>query len=309
MPTARTFTGISLPPYDPSRPFIPGFNDPSASGGRVPGTLTGAPGIGGSPAAGQKPAVPDPRATQANSLAANLANLSKLRQLFNQTSQAVGIGSGMMQSETANINSLLNPPSQFVDINRMAAEAGTGTGVAGSPAAETRGYRMTDEEMLRRRLLGSNLLSQRANRANAILPLQNFMLRPENQQAWQNLANMVASAPDPELAFQRALELARTGINQGFGAGYGGGAPRPSIAPNFGAPAPSFAGNPSSVPTWPTLPTSVPGMMPPGTIAPVSSGEDWLSSLGLGIGQPGVTVTPTNSFLGDINYQNQDLYA
>lgn len=272
-----------------------------------PGVLPGAPGTGGSPAAGQKPAVPDPSATQAGALAGNLANLAQLRQLFNKTSQTVGIGPGMMQAETANINNLLNPPSQFVDINRMAAEAGTGSGVAGSPAAETRGYRMTDEEMLRRRLLGTSLLNQRAQRANEILSPQQFMIRPESQQAWQNLANMVASAPDPELAFRRALDLAKAGTNRGFNAGYGGGAPRPSVVTS-----PSGV---TAVPTWPTLPVTAPPAAinpsgPSSVYAPPNSnaGEDWLASLGLGLGQPGVTTTPLSSFMGDIN-PTTDWYA
>lgn len=306
------------------------------------GTLTGAPGTGGSPAAGQKPAVPDPRATQADALAGNLANLAKYRQLLNQTSQAVGVGPGMRQSESENIRALLDPPSQYVDINRMAAEAGTGTGVAGSPAAETRGYRMTDEEMLRRRLLGSNLLSQVAARATSILPPLSMLIRPETQQTWKNLANMIKAAPDPEAAFRRALGLAQSGINRGFGAGYGGGAPRIGAPMGPGA---TYAGDvnwnnltaarAASVPTWPTLPTNTPGTTPPGQLAPIT-GEDWLSSLGLGLGQPGVTTAPTpynpinevgpggqlgldryplwpsaswpSSFIGDVNVP-EDLYA
>lgn len=281
------------------------------------GTLPGAPGTGGSIAAGQKPQVPDPTKTALDAILGNLANLANVRKLFNRTSTAVGITPGMTSQEGKNISALLHPPAEFVDTNRMAAEAGTGTGVAGSPAAETRGYRMTDEERLRRQVLGSQLLSQLASRASSILPIPSFMVSPEAQQLWKNLANTIAGAADPEAAFQRAFGLAKSGIRSGLGAGYGGGAPR-VVNPVTGGN--TYAGDvnwnklmaarAANVPTWPTLPTNIPGVMPPGTLgpAPYSSGEDFLGSLGLGLGQPGVTTTPISSFMGDIN-PPEDLYG
>lgn len=293
-------------------------NTALATAGVAPGSLPGAPGLGGSTAAGRIPQVPDPTATAGSAIAGNLANLAKLRQLFNRTSAAVGVTPEMTSAETRNINSLLNPPAQFVDIDRLSAEAGTGTGLAGSPSAFARGYRMTRDEQLRERLLGSQLLGQRVNRANQILPLQQFMQTPEGRQIWQNFANTVAAGADPEEAFQRAMALAREGLNRGFNAGYGGGAPRATNPLTGGS---TYAGDVNwnnltaarqfNVPTWPTLPTNVPGTMPPGTIAPIapfSSGEDFLGSMGLGLGQPGVTTTPISSFMGDINVP-EDLYS
>jgi hypothetical protein len=324
MPTVRSVFNVPnfLGAYDPNRPIIPGINEPPGAGGvpgaaGSPGALLGLPGIGGSAAAGQRPQVPDPSLTAGNALAGNLANLARLSQLFNRTSAAVGVTPEFTSGESDLISRLQNAPRflrEYPDEARKVGEWGAFQGQSGSPAQETLGYRLTDEERLRRQLLGSNLLSQRAQRANTILPLQQFMQTPNERQLWENFASILRSGADPELAFRRAIDLARQGINQGYQAGYGGGAPRttPSSAP-VGAPA---------IPTWPTLPSysppqaAVPNAGGPGSVyAPpptnFNEAEDWLNSLGLGLNSPGVSITPTgntSSFMGDIN-PGEDFYA
>ncbi len=280
------------------------------------GALAGLPGIGGSSAAGRIPQVPDPTATAGGALAGNLANLAKLRQLFNRTSAAVGVTPEFTAGETGLIRELQNAPrflGAYPDLSRQTAEFGTAQGVAGSPAEQTLGYRLSDEEQLRRRAMASQMLGQRAARANQILPLQNFMQTPQERQIWQNFANTIAAGADPEEAFRRALSLAQAGINRGIGAGYGGGAPRVGAAPSPGS---TYAGDvnwnalnaarAAATPGWATLPSMVPetgrlgvgGMVNPnrpsfGYSGGQLQGEDWLDTLGLGRGQEGVTITPT----------------
>lgn len=199
---------------------------PAAVG--APGTLPGAPGVGGSVIAGQQPQVPDPNATALAAVLANLGNLGNLGNLFKGTgSIQVPNYPALSTQQSSNINSLLASPDPradpqaYYDTFRRAAETGTARGIAGSPLANETAYRMTDEERLRRQGLGTNMLSQALAQANAVLPLPAFMTTPDAQQSWQWLANLIKSAPDPEAARQEALRLAQVGINQGY-AGSGG---------------------------------------------------------------------------------------
>ncbi len=292
-----------------------GTTTPGTVPGTPPGGLPGAPGTDGSPAAGRKLVVPDPTTTASNALAGNLANLAKLRELFNKTSTTLGITPEMRASTGGLIKELQNAPSflgAYPDLSRKTAEFGTGQGISGSPAETTLGYRLTDEERLRRRVMAEKLQSDVITRGNETLPLKNFMQTPEGRQFWQNLANTVAAAPDPEAAFKRALDLIKQGLSRGLGAGYGGGPP--------GTTAPTTTRTPSTTPGthpafWPTLPGAAtpppPAGGPPSVTAPprnMDTVDDWLASLGLGTGQPGVTTRPTGDFIGDIN-PGTDWYA
>lgn len=99
------------------------------------------------------------------------------------------------QSSSDQIAGLLNPPAFFADTSRMAAELGSGRGVSGSGAAASTAVRMTDEERLKRIALGSELLSQAAERYPAMQPpgTENFIMTPYQQGTldlgWQELQN------------------------------------------------------------------------------------------------------------------------
>jgi hypothetical protein len=63
------------------------------------------------------------------------------------------------QASTAGIMEMLNPGYDFPEVNRRSAELGAMRGVVGSAASATGGYRMTDEERLKRMALGQQWLS------------------------------------------------------------------------------------------------------------------------------------------------------
>lgn len=215
---------------------------PGAAGGT--GTLTGAPGTGGSPAAGRIPGVPDPTATATSAITGNISNLPGLEKLFQ------GIGGTMVPNypalsatQSGNIASLLGSPDPratpgaYGDEFRHAAETGAGLGIGGSAAEGAMGYRMSDRERIARQAQGTSMLSAALGQANQVLPLQNFQTTPQQSQEWQYMANLMKAAPDPELAWQRAMQLAREGINRGYGAGYGAGGG--ASAPRSAGPAPA----------------------------------------------------------------------
>ena len=68
------------------------------------------------------------------------------------------------------IMELLNPTGRFADTDRQSAELGAIRGIAGSAAGETAGYRMTDEEKLKRLALGQQFLTA-ADARNPIAPI------------------------------------------------------------------------------------------------------------------------------------------
>lgn len=90
------------------------------------------------------------------------------------------------------IGELLNPPYLFPDTSRMAAEAGTMRGVAGSPAAASTAVRMTDEERLRRMALGSQLLTASYERGRPYYDPTSLIVTPA-QRAQNDLQRYIAN--------------------------------------------------------------------------------------------------------------------
>jgi hypothetical protein len=82
---------------------------------------------------------------------------------------------------SARIGELLNPPALFPDTSRMAAEAATGRGYAGSPAGYSTAVRMTDEERLKRIALGNDLLTSGVGRDKRITPFQTSQIDLDKQ--------------------------------------------------------------------------------------------------------------------------------
>lgn len=137
-----------------------------------------------------------------------------------------GMGPGAFPGGGANFNpqfndiiaGLLNPPAQFTDTARRAAEMGTGRGISGSTAAFGAGLRLTDEERLRRQAMGSELLTTRetADREYRVLDLRAQELELQRQKIEADIAiGRRTVANQEELArIQRQLaELERDKFN------------------------------------------------------------------------------------------------
>lgn len=72
----------------------------------------------------------------------------------------------LTQTESGNIENLLHP-TDFSDVQRRAAEQAVGGGYAGSGFAGLEGLHQTEEEKIRRQMIGSNMLSGAAARLPA----------------------------------------------------------------------------------------------------------------------------------------------
>lgn len=214
---------------------IPGTGR-SDYGAAPAGALQGAGSGAGSPATGFIPFAPDPAATSAKALATNLASIPALQGLFSGVANTYIPGATQkFAQESANVDELLNP-GRLIDTDRYSAETNAARGIAGSPAGFSSAVRRRDDEILRRQLLGSQLLSSISQRGEGILPLPQFMITPDQQQQWQYLANQLAAAPNPAEAYNLAGTNAALGLQAGMRAGYGrggGGASAPSYLPSF----------------------------------------------------------------------------
>lgn len=82
---------------------------------------------------------------------------------LNYLSMGIPNYSGLTQTESGNIANLLHP-TDFSDVQRRAAEQAVGGGYSGSNFAGVEGLHMTEEERIRRQLLGSQMLSGAAAR-------------------------------------------------------------------------------------------------------------------------------------------------
>lgn len=116
------------------------------------------------------------------------------------------------------IAGLLNPPAQFADTARRAAEMGAGRGISGSTAAFGAGLRMTDEERLRRQALGAELLTGRetSEREFRVLDLRGQELELQRQKIEADIAlgNRTAANSEALARIQRELaELERDKFN------------------------------------------------------------------------------------------------
>lgn len=254
-------------PQDVARyPWLAQFQPPAAGTNinpvvtAPPGTLTPAPTMGGSPAAGGKPFIPSPINTAQQAIRGNLRllpnlknigrqlNQFQLNQLYNQLGRAIPGLQGLQTQAAANIGSALagELPADVVNqILTNAAEFGVASGTGGGGAdmanlapgslAGHMGLRSLGLSSLDQTRWGAGALNAAlagAPRVNQFDPTQ-FFVTPEQQQQARLLANYIAAAPDPEAGFQRALALQNAGMTRGFGsiptaspgAPGGGGAP------------------------------------------------------------------------------------
>lgn len=188
----------------------------AARGGLGPNPL-------GSEGTGYIPLAPSLSEASAAAIGTNLGNINPLRALYGQVAESYVPGYGnLSQQESANIGQLLNP-GRLIDTERYGAEYGSIRGAPGSPAAISSAVRRTDDEILRRQLLGSQLLGGAAQRGKGILPFENFFVNPQQQYESDWLAKQLAAAPDPAAAFNLNMQAAAAGIRSGMQSGYGGG--------------------------------------------------------------------------------------
>lgn len=188
----------------------------AARGGLGPNPL-------GSEGTGYIPLAPSLSEASAAAIGTNLGNINPLRALYGQVAESYVPGYGnLSQQESANIGQLLNP-GRLIDTERYGAEYGSIRGAPGSPAAISSAVRRTDDEILRRQLLGSQLLGGAAQRGKGILPFENFFVNPQQQYESDWLAKQLAAAPDPAAAFNLNMQAAAAGLRSGMQSGYGGG--------------------------------------------------------------------------------------
>jgi hypothetical protein len=183
----------------------------------------------GSEATGYIPNAPDLGQSSANSIGMNLANMAALKALYSGVADSYVPGyGGLAETESANIQDLLNP-GRLIDAERYGAEAASMRGVSGSPAGISSAVKRTDDEILRRKLLGSQLLGGAAQRGKGIMPFENFFTTPNQAFEADWLKNQLAAAPNPAAAYDLNMANAQIGLINGQRAGYGGGGGRSTL--------------------------------------------------------------------------------
>lgn len=110
-----------------------------------------------------------PTDTTTTTVPASLRNwdeMNRLLQIRQREANAARVpGAPELESaSSAAIASLLTPGFQFADTDRRAAELGASRGVGGSAAGIAVGYRMTDDERLKRIALGQEMLTAAVGR-------------------------------------------------------------------------------------------------------------------------------------------------
>lgn len=140
----------------------------------------------------------------------------------------IPMGADLEESSSRGIMELLNPPNQFAEVDRRSAELAAMRGIPGSAAGQTAGYRMTDEERLRRMALGQQFLSAATQRnpsvpisasdalATVITPYQQQQLDQQWKQIEIQLRQLGLTEDQIDLARDRfdleRATAARTGV-------------------------------------------------------------------------------------------------
>lgn len=190
-------------------------------------------------AVGGIPQTPNPIESATKAITGAGTILPDFRNLYgNVGSMQIGGDFPALQAqEYANISALFGPPDMR-EINRRAAETGTGMGIAGAPAQDILSMFMTDREKRARTALASQLFSQAA--ARQPLNIAEWLPGPSAVQGWQDIANVRGAAPVPADAFNLNMQLALAGLQQGgrTQSGQGGG----GFTSPYTPPSSSFSG-------------------------------------------------------------------
>lgn len=253
--------------------------------------LPGLPATGYDPAYGGIPTTSDPGASANAAIFSNLGNLSSLFNLGSQVNQfgaqqAAGqYGSnlpGYQQMQEQSSQNILSDLSGVVSpdvanlLTQTAAERGTSSGIGGSPnsgAALLRALGLTSDALKAR---GQGELTSAIQRTptSPLFNVASMMISPNDQQAAQMYANLMAAAPNPRAAadeaMHRAMEALKAGQEAagGRGGGGGGGAaggggfsppggtgPALQASLSRGGPIPVYGGTGGIPPLAPAVPT------------------------------------------------------
>jgi hypothetical protein len=188
-------------------------------------TLPGAGANKYSPAYGGVPQVPNPAATQGQSIEGNAANLPQLiallsgldtsqqSQLLNNYGMAIPNYSGLTSTASTDVGNNLHghlSDDVIAQLTQQAAERGITTGSPGSPnanAAYLRALGLTSLNLENTGLQQLATMTQTAPVAPLVNPAS-FLVTPEQQQEAQMASNTYAAAPDPGAAASKAISLA-----------------------------------------------------------------------------------------------------
>lgn len=228
--TSNTFMPINL---------IGGYYSPRSGGTGSTGTLAGSGTQTGSGPYGAVPTSPSPQATQSAALAGNLAQLTRIKQLmaaldeqsarnaqYSMTLNLPNYGAAMGQA-MGNIQSGLRgqlPADVISLLQQQAAERGVAGGFPGSPnvdAGYLRALGLTSLDLMQKSREGLTSLMGAVPRGTSVDPSA-LLVRPEQQQEWQYLANQLKAAPDPAQAAAANLANLQAGMGAGTTAGGGG---------------------------------------------------------------------------------------
>lgn len=298
-------------------PAVGGPSGPNIGPPQVPGQITGAPGYGGSAAAGSKPRVPRLGKSMQQAITQNLNNLPGMQNLAGQVNQ-FNLGQVLSQFEQgqpgyqakvaqeaenvrAGLAGELSEGARRETLRDAAAwAAGIGGGGSGGDLARTLMGSRALESIAVQSLAEQQRAAENRRADLAAIPragiydVEGKLITPLQQQAEVSRANYINAAPDPEEAFKRAQALANAGIGTGFGLGRynaggggGGGYSTPSLSP-------------FSLPTTGGIPTTpAPTPAPTPTPTPTGPGWGWSSSYIPGQGPTGFGYTgqiPPNAY-------------
>lgn len=215
--------------------FLPkGGAAPAPGATTAAGTLQGAPATGYTAASGGIPQVPSPQTTQTQAISGNIAALPQLQglasgvnafnlgQLTGQYQAGIPQYNAMIGESSGNILSALKGevPSDVVNlIQQSAAERGIATGVPGSPNTNAAYLRALGLTSLGQQQYGETALTAAMARAPKVglYNVAGDMVSPEQQQQAAYMANVLASSPVPQAAYNQALWAAMMGMNRGYG--------------------------------------------------------------------------------------------
>ena len=136
----------------------------------------------------------------------------------------IPMASELQQQSSQNIAALLNPPTQFGELDVPAASAGVASGTVGSPFAGMTGIRLTENERLRRMGLGEQFLSGALAR-NPIAPIadpQSLLHLLQQQQFGAEQAAQERALRE-RIANAQMANAALLARNRGYSSGGGGG--------------------------------------------------------------------------------------
>lgn len=198
------------------------------------GTLAGAAPYGYTPASGGIPAMPSPQTTQQTATAGNISALPSLTQL-GQGVNAYTLAESMKPYEAFGLTPLLSqyrtntgqqlagqiPSDVLNNLWNYGAERGVATGMPGGPNANAAVMRALGLTSVGLQQQGAQNLTNLYGMMPKITPynVASGFVSPEQQQAAQYQANVLAASPVPQAAYNQAMQNFLQAVSMGYGAG------------------------------------------------------------------------------------------